>query len=68
VREQRGLRGIDDLALEHVERHPASFEVTFRAEAEQHRVTVDEERGDLTLMTCSSESLERPRRYVVRSA
>jgi hypothetical protein len=68
VREQRGLRGIDDLALEHVARHPASFEVTFSAEAEQHRVTVDEERGDLTLMTCSSEALERPRRYVVRSA
>ena len=54
VRELTGLVGID---------------VTFVAVGgEQHRVRVADEPGDLTQMTCASESLERPRRYVVSRA
>ena len=69
VRELTGLVGIDDLALERVERHDGSWNVTFAAVGgEQHGVRVDEEPGDLTQMTCASESLERPRRYVVSRA
>jgi hypothetical protein len=69
VRERTGLVGIDDLALERVERHDGSFDVTFAAVGgEQHRVRVDDEPGDLTQMTCASETLERPRRYVVSPA
>ena len=65
VREQTGLLGIDDLALERVERHDRSCDVTFTAGSRQQRVRVDEEPGDLTQMTCASESLERPSRFVV---
>jgi hypothetical protein len=68
VREQAGLRGIDDLTLEHVERRAGSCEVTFAAAGDRFRARVDEEPGDLTLMTCSSESLARPRRFVVSPA
>jgi len=65
VREQSGLLGIDDLALERFERHDRSCNVTFTAGSRQHRVRVDVEPGDLTQMTCASESLERPSRFVV---
>jgi hypothetical protein len=65
VREQTGLLGIDDLALERVERRDRSCDVTFTAGSGQHRVRVDVEPGDLTQMTCASESLERPSRFVV---
>ena len=69
VRELSGLVGIDDLALERVERHGESFEVSFAAVGGgQHSVRVDVEPGDLTQMTCASETLERPSRYVVSPA
>ena len=69
VRERNGLVGIDDLALERVERHDGSFDVTFAAVGgEQHRVWIADEPGDLTQMTCASETLERPRRYIVNPA
>ena len=69
VREQTGLVGIDDLALERVKRHGGFWDVTFVAVGgEQHRVRVADEPGDLTQMTCASETLERPRRYVVSPA
>jgi len=68
VREQSGLLGIDDVALEHVERRDGFSDVTFAAGGERHHVRVDEQPGDLTQMTCASEALERPRRYVVSRA
>jgi hypothetical protein len=68
IREREGLAGIEDMRLEGVERDNGSCHVTFTAGGESHRVHVDEEPGDLTLLTCSSESLERPPRYVVSPA
>jgi hypothetical protein len=68
VREETGLAGIDDLALQHVERRNGTTHVTFAAGAETHDLRVDVEPGDLSRLTCSSESLERPPRYVVSRA
>jgi hypothetical protein len=68
VRERTGLVGIDDVTLRGVVRRNASTRVTFAAGAETHDLRVDEERGDLTRLTCSSESLERPPRFVVSPA
>jgi hypothetical protein len=64
IREATGLTGIDDLSLEKVERRNGSCEVSFEAGGRTHTVHVEEERGDLTLLTCSSEP-KRPLRYVV---
>jgi hypothetical protein len=68
VRERTGLVGIDDLTLRGVVRRNASTRVTFAAGAETHELVVDEERGDLTRLTCGSVSLERPPRFVVSPA
>ena len=68
VRERTGLVGIDDLTLREVVRRKASTRVTFAAGVETHKLRVDEERGDLTRLTCSSETLERPPRFVVSPA
>jgi hypothetical protein len=68
IRERERLLGIDDLSLLRVERENGSLRVTFAAGAETHELRVDEEQGDLTRLTCSSESLERPPRYVVSPA
>jgi hypothetical protein len=68
LRERTGLVGIDDLTLREVVRRNASTRVTFAAGAETHELRVDEERGDLTRLTCGSESLERPPRFVVSPA
>lgn len=65
IREQTGLTGIDDLAFEGVERQNGSFDVSFAVGNERHSVHVEREPGDLTLLTCSSEALQRPGRYVV---
>jgi hypothetical protein len=65
VREETGLTGIEDVSLERVERRNGSWEVSFRAGGRSHALRVEEERGDLTLLTCSSEAPERPRRFVV---
>lgn len=65
VRETTGLTGIDDLSLMQVEGRNDGWEVTFEAAGRSHAVSVEEERGDLMPMTCSSEALKRPRRYVV---
>ncbi|MEK6274264.1 MAG: sucrase ferredoxin [Actinomycetota bacterium] len=65
VREATGLIGIDDLSLEAVERRNGSLQVTFEAGGASHVVHVEEERGDLTLLTCGSAAPQRPLRYVV---
>ncbi len=68
LREQAGLTGIDDLMLAKVTRHTDSFEVAFTLRGETHEVRVEQEPGDLTLLTCTSETLERPPRFVVSPA
>lgn len=65
VRERTGLVGIDDLVLRRVERGDRSTRVAFEARGEVHQVQVESEPGDLTRLTCGSESVERPARFVV---
>jgi hypothetical protein len=68
LREQAGAEGIDDLSLRRAEGENGSWRVTFDVLGEEREVRVEEQRGDLTLMTCSSEKLERPPRFVVSPA
>jgi hypothetical protein len=68
LREQAGLAGIDDLQLVKVARHEHSCDVTFTLRGETHEVRVEQNPGDLTLLTCSSEAPQRPPRFVVSPA
>ena len=68
LREQAGLMGIDELMLAKVTRQEDSYDVAFTLRGETHEVRVEQEPGDLTLLTCSSETLKRPPRFVVSPA
>jgi hypothetical protein len=65
LREQYDRTGIDDLTLAHVERGQDAIEVAFTLGGETHNVQVEEQAGDLTLLTCHSETPKRPPRFVV---
>lgn len=65
VREATGLTGIGDLSLERVDWRDGAWDVEFEAAGRSHAVHVEAERGDLTLLTCSSDAPKRPLRYVV---
>jgi hypothetical protein len=61
IRRTTGLRGLDDLELvEHDGAH-----VRFRAGSRMFDVGVVYEPGELTYLTCNSETLRRPRHYAV---
>jgi hypothetical protein len=67
VREHTGARGIDDLELDGIERAGEDrWTVAFRAGGEVLRADVSVEHGALAYLTCSAETLRRPRRYVAR--
>ena len=68
LREQAGLTGIDDLTFAGLTRHEDSMTVAFTLRGETHEVRVRQEPGDLTLLTCTSETLKRPPRFVVSPA
>ncbi len=68
VREQTGLVGIDDLELQRVELGDESTRVVFAAGGATHDLRVHSEPGDLSRLTCSSETLQRPPRFVVSPA
>jgi hypothetical protein len=68
IREQTRLTGIDELSLSGVTRHNGSWDVAFTVREEIHQARVEQQPGDLTLLTCSSETLERPPRFVVSPA
>jgi hypothetical protein len=61
VREATGLRGVDDLEL--VSPQP----IRFRAGSQTYDVEVSVETGALTYLTCGSENLRHPRRFVAGS-
>jgi hypothetical protein len=61
VRQSAGATGIDDLEL--VSAEP----IRFRVEGRVYEAEVDRVLGELTYLTCSSEQLRHPRRYVARS-
>ena len=68
LREQAGVTGIDELMLAKVTRQEDSYDVAFKLRGETHEVRVEQEQGDLTLLTRSSETLKRPPRFVVSPA
>lgn len=68
LREQHHLTGIDDLALAHVERVEDAIHAAFTLGGETRRVHVEQQAGDLTLLTCNSEAPKRPPRFVVSPA
>lgn len=66
LRDRDGLTGIDDLSLAKVSRSEGYCDVAFTLRGgETHEVRVEQKPGDLTLLTCHSESLKRPSRFVV---
>jgi hypothetical protein len=62
VRERAGALGLDELTL--VTR--GNDTITFRVGERVYDVAVEERRGELTYLTCSSESLKHPRHYAAR--
>ncbi len=62
VRRETGLKGFDDITLVSA----GEGKVVFEAGGERYESVVTEEVGELTQLTCSSESLSRPRRFVAR--
>jgi len=63
VREATGRTGVGDLRLSGVERSgDASWRVAFAVDGEVRETEVREELGDYTYLTCSSDTLRRPRR------
>lgn len=59
------LAGIDDISLSAVERTPEGWKVDLLAvpHGEVHEIEVVVEHGDLAYLTCTSPTLQRPRRY-----
>jgi hypothetical protein len=70
VRERAGVVGIDDLALISATRKgEETWRVSFRVlpTGDLHEVEVRVELGDLTYLTCTAATLQRPRRYLAAS-
>jgi hypothetical protein len=68
VRVRTGSTGIDDIALESVEREEAGrWIVRLAVRGTPHEVEVVAEHGELTRMTCSSTTPKSPRRFRARS-
>jgi hypothetical protein len=68
VREEAGLLGFDEVSYAHVERAgEGKWRVELLARGEPHKVLVEAVYGPLTYLTCSSETLRHPRKYVAIS-
>jgi hypothetical protein len=67
VREATGLRGIDEVALDGVERKDGVWTVRLHADGRAYEAAVIEELGDEPVyLTCASVTPQRPRRFVAR--
>ena len=67
LRVDEGLTGLDDLSLASVERAGDRWAVAFETPVGRRELEVEAELGELTQLTCNSETLKRPRRYVARA-
>jgi hypothetical protein len=68
VRERTGVDAIDGVRLVRVERlGDERWRVELEAAGAVHEVEVGAELGDLAYLTCSAETLRRPRRFVAAS-
>ncbi|MFN2467252.1 MAG: sucrase ferredoxin [Gaiellaceae bacterium] len=67
VRSATGLAGLDDLALESIERAGAGWRVRFSARSVSYETDVVRRDGELTRLTCSAPGLSHPRHYAAES-
>jgi hypothetical protein len=67
VREETGLVGVGDTSVISLESAAAGWEAVVRAAGVDYAVEVRREEGAPTHLTCSTEELRRPRRYVAGS-
>jgi hypothetical protein len=67
LREREGLRGIDDVRLEHAASRGDRWEIRLRTGERSYVVELRVEAGELTYLTCNAETLRHPPRYVVES-
>ena len=65
AREQAGATAIDDVTIQSVERVAGGWQVAVAAGGRTYLARVEPQAGDLTILTCSSETAQRPRRYAV---
>jgi hypothetical protein len=66
IRAEEGLTGFDDLSLAGVTQDGDRRTVSFTTRAGPREVEVAAELGELTQLTCNSETAKRPLRYVAR--
>ena len=66
IRAEEGLSGFDDLSLAGVTQDGDRWTVSFTTRAGPREVEVAAELGELTQLTCNSETAKRPLRYVAR--
>jgi hypothetical protein len=64
IRAEEGLTGLEDLALASAMRDGDRWEIAFDTPAGRRELEVVAELGELTKLTCNSETAKRPRRYV----
>ncbi|MGH3072965.1 MAG: sucrase ferredoxin [Gaiellaceae bacterium] len=67
VREHTGLLGVDDVDVPSIRRAGEGWEAEVEAAAIAYDVEVRVTEGEPTHLTCSTEQLKRPKRYVARS-
>ena len=67
VRTDASLTGLDDVSLASVERTEDRWVVAFETPAGRRELEVLAELGELTKLTCKSETAKRPLRYIARS-
>lgn len=66
IRAEEGLTALGDLSLAGVVQNGDRWTVSFSTRAGPREVEVAAELGELTQLTCNSETAKRPLRYVVR--
>jgi hypothetical protein len=64
IRAEEGLIGLDDLSLASAARHGDRWEIAFETPVGSRELVVLAELGELTQLTCHSETAKRPMRYV----
>jgi hypothetical protein len=64
IRAEEGLTGLDDLSLASAARDGQRWEIAFDTPVGRRELEVVAELGELTQLTCNSETAKRPRRYV----
>jgi hypothetical protein len=67
IRAEEGLTGLEDLSLASAERDGDRWAVAFDTPVGRRELEVVGELGELTQLTCNSETAKRPRRYVARA-